>query len=876
VGVFVTLRRKTLVIIGTTLVGLLLAFFVLTRLTLLRRFSDFETQITRQQVQRTSTALQSEIDQLSTIVHDDSVWDKAYEFVQHLNRRFLASNFPTAILTELRISLVIYLNSSDQAVYERLAGQTLDPRIQRELEQKILQPGVLVGRPGPERTVSGIMVLPDGPMMVAASPILKSSGEGPPRGTLIMGRRLDANEIHRLSLLTRLDLQVHGADDPQLPPDFQKIQSSLSRLTPIATQPLDEKSIAGYELINGIDGQPALILGIRVPRRIYAEGKNAETYLMVSALVVGVVFSMVTLFLLERLVLSRLIGLGKNVAAIGARGDLSARVVTQGNDELSQLSTVINRMLADLERNEQERGRDEERYRAYIRQSTEGIWRCELQEPLSLSLPEAEQLDNLYRTVVIDECNEALARLRGFGSAEQLRGVAVRELFHVSEPKNLELVRNFLRSGYRILDGESLEKDEYGHHRYFLNNVTGVVEKGFLVRIWGTQREVTEQRRLEAQLRQAQKMEAIGRLAGGIAHDFNNLLSVIHGYSEILLRRFSPEHPARKEAERVLHATERAAALTQQLLAFGRKQVLSPRVLDLSMVVGEMDRMLPSLIREDIELVIRSEPDLWLVRADPMQMEQVIMNLAVNACDAMPTGGRLSLETKNLQLDHTAARKDASLVPGCYVMLAVSDTGIGMDAETRAKIFEPFFTTKEIGKGTGLGLATVYGIVQQSGGHISVFSEPGQGSTFEIYLPRAEGKLEPSLEPPLLEPAPKGSGTVLLVEDDSAVRRLAWEVLHEQGYNVLSAGCGEEALQLVTSHSGKIDLLVSDVIMPGMAGDELVEHLRLRLPGLKVVFVSGYASDAIPKIVTDAQTSFLQKPFPVQDLVRKVHEMLTG
>lgn len=871
-----TLRRKTLVIIGATLLGLLITFFVLTRVTLLRRLREYEAQQTRREVQRASTALETEISQLDTIVRDDAVWDEAYEFVQHPNRKFLESNFPRAIFSDLRIDLVIFLNSSDEVIFERLADHPLDPTLQQALDKKLLQPGVLVRPASAEAIVSGIINLPDGPTMVSASRILRSSGEGPSRGTLIMGRRLNANEIHRLSLLTRLDLQVYPFDDPRLPADFQAIQGSLSRLNPIATRPLSKQYVAGYQQISGVDGQPALMMRIRLPRTIYAEGRNTEIYLMGSAVIVGLVFSVVTVFLLEGLVLSRLIRLGKNVAAIGTRGDLSARVATEGGDELSQLVRVINRMLADLERAEQERRRDEERYRAYITQSTEGIWRCELQESLSTSLPEADQLDHLHQTIFFAECNDALARLHGFASADDLRGVPVRDLFSISEPKNLELARKFLHSGYQVVDGESIERDEQGQARYFLNNINGVVEDGFLVRVWGTQREVTEQRRLEAQLLHAQKMEAVGRLAGGVAHDFNNLLSVIHGYTEILLRRFSPENPARREAERVLHATERAAILTRQLLALSRKQVLAPRVLDLNSVLGDMDRVLPRLVREDIELVIRKEPELWLVRADPAQMEQVIVNLAVNARDAMPSGGRLTLETKNVELDHRVSRQDPSLLPGRYVVLTVGDTGIGMDGETRAKIFEPFFTTKDIGKGTGLGLATVYGIVHQSGGHISVDSESGKGSTFRIYLPRAEGKLEPLAELPVPEPAPRGTGTLLLVEDDAAVRGLAREVLQERGYTVLSAGSGEEAIQVVENLQEQIDLVVSDVIMPGMAGDELVEHLRLRLPGLKVVFVSGYASDAIPKIVTDSHTCFLQKPFPVQELVRKVHEMLVA
>jgi signal transduction histidine kinase/CheY-like chemotaxis protein len=877
-GIIVTLHRKTLVTIGATLLGLLLAFFFLTRFTLLRRFADHENQQARQQVQRASTALDNEIAQLNTIAVDDASWDAAYDFVQQPKAAFLNSNFPLTVLTELRLDLVVFLNASDHVVFQKFTRQNAEFAFPPDVEKAILQPGLLVRHseyPDMNR-VSGILLLPDGPMMLATAPILKSSGEGPSKGTLILGRRLSANEVHRLSLLTHLDLQVRGVNDPGLPSDFQIAHSNLSRLQPIVIQPVDSSTIAGYQLIQGIDGQPAILLGVRMPRNIHAEGRRTEIYLLGSAMVVGLVFGLVTMFLLERLVLSRLIRLGKDVADIGARGDLAARVKGDGNDELSQLSDMINRMLANLERVQQERRRDEERYRAYIAHSTEGIWRCELQQPLPISLSEDEQLEHLHRNLYFAECNDALARLHGFDSGQDMRGLPLRDLFDTNQAKNLVLVRQFLRSGYLVLEGESVEAAPDGQTRYFLNSVSGVVVNGFLLRVWGSQREITEQRRLESQLRQAQKMEAIGRLAGGVAHDFNNLLSVIHGYTEILLRRFLPGDPAHREAAQVLTATERAASLTQQLLAFGRKQVLVPRVLDLNSVVKDMDHMLRRLIREDIDLIMRTEPELWLVRADPAQMEQVIINLAVNASDAIASGGRVTIETRNICLDETAFRQDPSLTPGHYVVLSVSDTGIGMDAETRARIFEPFFTTKELTKGTGLGLATVYGIVQQSGGHISVYSEPGHGSTFKIYLPRAEGKLEPVTALGKLEPPPKGSGTVLLVEDDAAVRGLAREVLQEQGYTVLAAGSGAEALEAVEHHADKIDLLLTDVIMPGMAGDELVEHLRLRLPGLKVVFVSGYANESIPKIITDGHTAFLQKPFPVEDLVRKVYEMTAG
>jgi signal transduction histidine kinase/sensor domain CHASE-containing protein len=870
----VTLRRKTLVIIGATLLGLLVGFFVLTRFTLLRRFRKYEDVQTRQQVQRVSTVLENELSQLSTIVHDNAEWDEAYDFVQHPNQRFLESNYPAPLFTELRINLLEYLNLTGQVVFQRLADPALpQATIPPEIQKELVRPDLLVRPHAADTVVSGIMVFPGGPMMMVALPVRKSSGEGPVQGALIIGRNLDANEVHRLSLLTHLDVQIYSVNDPQLPEDFRAVRTWLSRLTPIVSRPLNDKFIRGYQLLYDLEGRPALIMGVRVPRTIYEEGKNTELYLMTSALALGFVFSAVMVFLLERLVLSRLVGLGKDVAAIGTRGDLSARVGTEGNDELSDLSRMINRMLADLEQATQERRRDEERYRAYIDQSTEGIWRCEMEKPLPITLPETEQLQHLQQNLYFAECNEALARLHGFTDPNQMRGLPMRDLFDLAEPMNLELARKFVTSAYRTTDSESIERDQRGSARYFLNNVSGVVENGFLIRVWGAQREITEHRRLESQLRHAQKMEAIGRLAGGVAHDFNNLLSVIHGYTEILLRRFPPHSREHKEADQVLHATERAASLTQQLLAFGRKQVLEPRILNLNSVVCDMEHMLRRLVREDIDLTILTDPDLWLVRADSAQMEQVLVNLAVNASDAILSGGRVTLQTRNVELDESVARQDPALLPGQYVMLAVSDTGIGMDTETRARIFEPFFTTKEVGKGTGLGLASVYGIVRQSGGQISVYSEPGQGSVFRIYLPRVQGKADPVAPSLALRPTPAATGTVLLVEDDASVRRLGEEVLKDRGYAVISASSGQEALQLVENGT-KIDLLVTDVIMPGMAGDELVEHLRLRRPDLKVVFVSGYASDSIPRIIINSQTSFLQKPFPVEELVRKVYDMI--
>ena len=379
----------------------------------------------------------------------------------------------------------------------------------------------------------------------------------------------------------------------------------------------------------------------------------------------------------------------------------------------------------------------------------------------------------------------------------------------------------------------------------------------------------------EERLRQSQKLEAIGKLAGGVAHDFNNLLTAIMGYSELLLSHLQPEDQARKNAEQIRHAAVRAAALTHQLLAFGRRQVLAAKVLDLNAVAMNLEPMLRRLIGEDLELVIVPCPGLGQVRADPGQIEQVIMNLAINARDAMPRGGKLTIETANVELDAGYVRQQVSVRPGPYVLLAVSDTGCGMNAETQAHIFEPFFTTKEQGKGTGLGLATVYGIVKQSDGYVWVYSEPGHGTTFKIYLPRIDG-VSTTAEPDEARSAPvSGRETILLVEDEEAVRDLVRGVLEGCGYSVLLAQNGEEALRLSGGHEGPIHLMVTDVVMPRMSGRELAERLASPRPTMKVLYISGYTDDAVVRHgVLSRGVAFLQKPFMPDALLRKVREML--
>ncbi len=478
--------------------------------------------------------------------------------------------------------------------------------------------------------------------------------------------------------------------------------------------------------------------------------------------------------------------------------------------------------------------------------------------------------------------NETGAGLLGVRSAEELTGKGVLEIVHPdSRDAARERIRQVSGEGrptplaeqkYVRADGATVTVEAMGVPIFYQGQPAVQVFARDL-----TRRKETEEAllRSQEQFRQAQKMEAVGRLAGGVAHDFNNLLTAIRGYADLLLMELDEGFPLRREIEEIQQAADRAADLTHQLLAFSRKQVLQPKVLDLNAVVSDMDKMLRRLIGEDIDLITVLRPGLGMVKVDPGQIEQVIMNLAVNARDAMPDGGRLTIETANVVLSDEYAARAETVRPGPHVMLTVTDTGCGMDEDTKQRLFEPFFTTKELGKGTGLGLSTVYGIVKQSSGSIWVYSEPGKGTSFKIYLPRlpaGEGERRGEKGP---RQAPRGRETILLVEDEDVVRMLAAEIMRKSGYQVLEAADGAEALALVEGRKSFIDLMVTDVVMPEIGGRQLVERIPAFLAGMKVLYMSGYPDEAIGRHgFLEPGTPFLQKPFTADGLLRKIRDVL--
>jgi two-component system, cell cycle sensor histidine kinase and response regulator CckA len=487
----------------------------------------------------------------------------------------------------------------------------------------------------------------------------------------------------------------------------------------------------------------------------------------------------------------------------------------------------------------------------------------------------ADALIIMNRSGVMEYVNPAFETLTGY-SREEAIGQTLTMLKSEHQADDLyEQMLNTVLSG-NVLRGIVMNRKKNGETLIIEQALTPLRnESGEITHFISTGRDITERRKLESQLQQAQKMDAIGRLAGGVAHDFNNLLLVISAYAELMLDSLAEKDPLRRNVGEIVAASRRAADLTRQLLAFGRKQMQLLRVLDLNMVIGEIVAMLPRLIGEDIELIFAPGVRLGKVKADPVQIEQVVMNLAANARDAMPGGGTLTIETAAVRVDESYVQRHSIVPAGDYVLLTVTDSGQGIGAEHMAHIFEPFYTTKEPGKGTGLGLATVYGIVKQNGGFVWVYSEPGLGTTFKVYLPQVQSlECEVRIAKPV-ECSPRGCETLLLVEDEGSVREASQQFLTRSGYTVLEATDGEDALRASREYSAPIHLMVTDVVMPRMGGPKLAERLAHERPGMKVLFVSGYAENTVlehGKI--DVATRFLQKPFSLETLARKVREIL--
>ena len=848
-----SLRGKTILIIFITMLGLVGGLYSLARVVILRGFEKVEEDFARQNLERASSALANELETLERTTNEYASWDQTYKFLHSKYPGYPKSEFPTPMFVQLKVNFVVILDKSGRKVFSKGFSLTRleEAPVPAELDNHLRPGSLLATHKSEESRVMGILMLASGPFLIDSHPVLTSDEQGPPAGTLLMGRALDSDEVLRLSAMTHMPLELGRLDRAPLNPNFIPPAGTMPKPAPILTKAVSQQSLAASQELSDIYGNPVLILRVLLPRKVYLQGHTSLLQFLLLVLAAGLAFGAATLYLLERVVLSRVASLSESITEIGASGDLSGRLVMKGADEITYLGNAINGMLEDLEKAQLERHEGRTRLAMMVEKMPAVLWTTDTELRFTSSMGAGLEALGLQKNEVV--------------------GKSISDYFQTTDPEFTALAAH-----RKALEGGAVTFELEWQKRLFESHVQPLrSSEGDLLGVIGVALDVTDRKRLLDQLRQSQKMQAVGELAGGIAHDFNNLLMVVKGHAEILIDRLGNSSPLRHSIEQMQKATERAAALTRQLLAFSRKQVLQPRVLELNEVVAGMIQMFSRVIGENIELAFLPGAKLWRVKADPSQMEQVLLNLVVNARDAMPEGGRLTIETSNVEFDRTYAGQHANMDPGPYAMLIVSDTGCGMDAATQARIFEPFFTTKGQGKGTGLGLATVYGVVKQSGGFIWVYSEVGHGTTFKIYLPRAAAEVEkPSPEKAAAGPPP-GSETILFVEDEESVRELVRDFLVTTGYQVLEATDGVNALEIAAAHRGAIDLVVTDVVMPRLSGREVATRLSAERPDLKVLYISGYTDDSVFRHgVLEGGVAFLQKPFNLKALAQKIREVL--
>ena len=669
-----SLRRKTLLIIGMTMLGLVGGLFMLSRIVLMRGFAKLEEDFAGRDIERASSALANELNTLDQTTSEYASWDLTYEFARGQRPSYIKTEFPVPTFQELKISFVVIVDEQGRKLFSKGFDLTRggEMPVPAGLDDHLKPGSLLLNLNDKHGKVAGILDLPGGPALIDSRPILTSDASGPIAGTMIMGHLLDAAEIKHLGDLTLMPVEAQTLSSATLSPDFSTAAAAISKGSPNFIHPLDNQSLAAYQVVEDIYGRPTVIIRVLLPRTIYEQGNTSLVQFLLLLVAAGFVFGAVTLYLLERVVISRIANLTENITGIGASGDLSARLDVPGQDELAFLGVAINGMLEDLEKSQIERHEGRARLALMIERMPAVLWTTDKELRYTSSM--GAGLDSL-----------------GVKSGG-LTGKTLTEYFDTNDPQHPSISAH-----WRALAGESLTYELHWQKRIFESHVRPLRgTDGEIIGVIGVALDITDRKQLADQLRQSQKLQAVGELAGGVAHDFNNLLMVVKGHAEMLLDRLPAasadrQSPARQNVEQIQQAAERAAALTRQLLAFSRMQVLQPRVLDLNEVVAGMIQMVSRVIGANIELAFLPGANLGRVKADPSQIEQVALNLVVNARDAMPDGGRLTIETSNVHLDRDYATEHAVVDPGHYVMLTVSDTGIGMDAATQSAHLRAIF-----------------------------------------------------------------------------------------------------------------------------------------------------------------------------------------
>jgi PAS domain S-box-containing protein len=865
---------KVVLILGAALATIIGIHLVVQHWVIQPGFVEVETRAAGADVDRCVRAVEVEIERVDRTCHDWAAWDDMYANALAPSEAWTDGSIGVEALRVNSLELEQIVGVDGRVVWQQAVDLATGRGIPVEgvptVRYPTSHPLLAFLRHEPpfnDVKVRGIAMVGERPLLVASRPIVTTNHQGPLRGALILGHYLADEDVRRLSEQTRVAFAVTPA-------------AGVGRLVMGPLERLDRRSVALVErlsperlrasrLLRDLDGRPALVLGASVPRDITHRGSAAlRDALVVTMTTSALLFGLGILVALRVAVLRPLWKFTRHARAIEDSGDYSARLALDRRDEIGILAKAFDRLMSVIESDIKHRQRTEEQLRKFGRLNqilTESVGDL-------VAICDASgnfiHLSPSYQTVLGYELDALLGRpFHGLVYSGDQGKVSA----WLDSSRNVggsSTVHRMVRRDGGVLWFETFCKGVFDIHEHVSGWVFTTHE------ITERRRAMEEQARLEDQLRQSQKMEAVGRLAGGVAHDFNNLVTGITLTIEMLMMDRGVSAEVHKDLIEIKQLAERAAALTAQLLAFSRKQVIAPKIVDLNALVAGSVTMLKRLIGEDIELVFTPDERVGRLEVDPTQMEQVLVNLAVNARDAMPAGGRLTIETDEIDVDDAYYRSEAGTARGRYARCTIRDTGLGMDEATRSRIFEPFFTTKDLGKGTGLGLSTVYGIVEQNRGFITVDSEVGVGTVFSIHLPVVAGEAPGgvAVEP---ETRSKGCETILLVEDEQVVLKQTRNILEREGYRVLAAERGDIACSIAATEGTDVDLLLTDVVMPGMNGRQVYEALRERQPELRVLFMSGYAPEAIARHgVIDEGTPFIQKPFDAATLARRVREAL--
>ncbi|MCX6362178.1 MAG: response regulator [Armatimonadetes bacterium] len=852
------LGRRVAAILISLVGALVLLLYAAATLVVHRAFEETEATYARHDLARARVALNNVVDDIDRSVADWSHFDDAYAFARTRSDAFVKANLTPSVMNALDLDALVITDTAGRPVWSGEFGRAhirIDPA-PTALADLVRPGGPLHRSRAGDPAAKGVVMLRGGAMAVAARPLLTSAGTGPARGVLVMGRYLGPERVRRISDDLQVRVVLHELDAPSLAPEARRDLAALDEAARDDAPIYGRGAVSVCGRVRDVAGVPALLLQVTMPRDISRQGQRATALFGLLLVASCLAFAFSFAFVLRRHVISRLERLSDEVGRVDLKAETLPQVAAGGTDEISSLAACINVMLARVAESRGSAVESRRQYDALFGAMPAG---CALHEMVYDD--DGRAID--YRFLAANAAFETITTLK----VADIIGRTATEVLPGLEPVWVAAYAEVVATGVpaRFTDYSA------GLGRHF-DVVAFRADPG---RFACVVTDVTDQKRadaereaLQAQLAQAQKMEAVGRLAGGVAHDFNNMLMAVLTNAELARDELPSGHAAVEHLDEIDGVARRSANLTRQLLAFARRQPSAPVVLDVNAEVGAMLKMLRRLIGEDIELVWKPGPGLWLVKVDPSQIDQLMVNAGVNARDAMLGPGTLTVETANVTLDG-----------GDYVMLAVSDTGHGMDAETLQHVFEPFYTTKVVGEGTGLGLATVFGIMQQNSGFVRVESEPGRGATFRMYLPRS-GEEAPAdaavaVSAPEAAPPRRGGETILLVEDERPIRISTQRLLERLGYRVMSAESPEEAVATAGAFEGEIDLLLTDVVMPHMSGVELAQALCAARPGLRCIYMSGYTANVIAEegVLGDG-VRFLAKPFARETLAAAIREAL--